>query len=145
MNCNVRTTRQILNGLVIAAVAAFGLVMAGTPAAAPGDDAASTQATKDTSSALVQLNGDPLSTYVRTKPAQGKKIDFNGNAVKSYRAQLSALRNDYKAWLRANVPQAKVTAEFDISLNARSEEHTSELQSHHDLVCRLLLEKKKKK
>src|SRR5437667_4564378 len=28
---------------------------------------------------------------------------------------------------------------------ARSEEHTSELQSHHDLVCRLLLEKKKKK
>src|SRR5437667_1923258 len=24
----------------------------------------------------------------------------------------------------------------------RSEEHTSELQSHHDLVCRLLLEKK---
>src|SRR5437773_6041777 len=27
----------------------------------------------------------------------------------------------------------------------RSEEHTSELQSHHDLVCRLLLEKKKQK
>src|SRR5437667_6382136 len=26
----------------------------------------------------------------------------------------------------------------------RSEEHTSELQSHHDIVCRLLLEKKKK-
>src|SRR5438132_9070776 len=31
-------------------------------------------------------------------------------------------------------------AQFD-----RSEEHTSELQSHSDLVCRLLLEKKKKK
>src|SRR5882762_10634958 len=28
---------------------------------------------------------------------------------------------------------------------ARSEEHTSELQSHLNLVCRLLLEKKKKK
>src|SRR5215204_6758013 len=27
----------------------------------------------------------------------------------------------------------------------RSEEHTSELQSHSDLVCRLLLEKKKQK
>src|SRR5438034_6299453 len=27
----------------------------------------------------------------------------------------------------------------------RSEEHTSELQSHSDLVCRLLLEKKKEK
>src|SRR5207249_5259558 len=31
------------------------------------------------------------------------------------------------------------------SLNPRSEEHTSELQSRFDLVCRLLLEKKKKK
>src|SRR5438132_7487706 len=30
------------------------------------------------------------------------------------------------------------------SNNNRSEEHTSELQSHSDLVCRLLLEKKKK-
>src|SRR5260221_9656319 len=30
-------------------------------------------------------------------------------------------------------------------LVSRSEEHTSELQSHSDLVCRLLLEKKKKK
>src|SRR5438034_6690956 len=30
-------------------------------------------------------------------------------------------------------------------LGQRSEEHTSELQSHSDLVCRLLLEKKKKK
>src|SRR5947207_7092627 len=29
-------------------------------------------------------------------------------------------------------------------LERRSEEHTSELQSHSDLVCRLLLEKKKK-
>src|SRR5437773_4516589 len=27
-------------------------------------------------------------------------------------------------------------------MEQRSEEHTSELQSHHDLVCRLLLEKK---
>src|SRR5437667_8109193 len=32
-----------------------------------------------------------------------------------------------------------------INSTVRSEEHTSELQSHHDLVCRLLLEKKKKK
>src|SRR5437773_8463697 len=31
-----------------------------------------------------------------------------------------------------------------IGISRRSEEHTSELQSHHDLVCRLLLEKKKK-
>src|SRR5438034_11815918 len=34
--------------------------------------------------------------------------------------------------------------EVDVALKERSEEHTSELQSHSDLVCRLLLEKKKK-
>src|SRR5438034_4174120 len=33
---------------------------------------------------------------------------------------------------------------FRIKIKIRSEEHTSELQSHSDLVCRLLLEKKKK-
>src|SRR6266496_4910931 len=32
-----------------------------------------------------------------------------------------------------------------IDISERSEEHTSELQSRRDLVCRLLLEKKKKK
>src|SRR5437868_3669996 len=33
----------------------------------------------------------------------------------------------------------------ELLILARSEEHTSELQSRFDLVCRLLLEKKKKK
>src|SRR5260370_23733368 len=33
----------------------------------------------------------------------------------------------------------------DVRTAYRSEEHTSELQSHLNLVCRLLLEKKKKK
>src|SRR5260221_9741310 len=32
-----------------------------------------------------------------------------------------------------------------VAAAVRSEEHTSELQSHSDLVCRLLLEKKKRK
>src|SRR5699024_12145242 len=32
-----------------------------------------------------------------------------------------------------------------LAIHLRSEEHTSELQSRFDLVCRLLLEKKKKK
>src|SRR5260370_6458547 len=38
---------------------------------------------------------------------------------------------------------AKYQGDF-MMLNRRSEEHTSELQSHLNLVCRLLLEKKKK-
>src|SRR5216684_3138033 len=72
----------------------------------------------DTSSAIVQLKGDPLSTYSATKPAPGKKIDFNSNTVKSYRAQLAAGRNDFQNWLRANAPNAKMTSQYDISLNA---------------------------
>src|SRR5207302_3952941 len=35
--------------------------------------------------------------------------------------------------------------ELNVPVIARSEEHTSELQSRENLVCRLLLEKKKKK
>ena len=39
----------------------------------------------------------------------------------------------------------KVKEEAKAELAKRSEEHTSELQSHSDLVCRVLLEKKKNK
>src|SRR5437773_4052185 len=42
----------------------------------------------------------------------------------------------------ANSEQRSALEKVDRHLQ-RSEEHTSELQSHHDLVCRLLLEKKK--
>src|SRR5437773_9694723 len=35
----------------------------------------------------------------------------------------------------------KVPAPDDVDLATRSEEHTAELQSHHELVCRLLLVK----
>src|SRR5688572_26711040 len=41
--------------------------------------------------------------------------------------------------------QIDVTVTIDIGSCNRSEEHTSELQSQSNLVCRLLLEKKKKK
>src|SRR5699024_6143144 len=37
------------------------------------------------------------------------------------------------------------TSGIEAKVEVRSEEHTSELQSRFDLVCRLLLEKKKKK
>jgi minor extracellular serine protease Vpr len=83
-------------------------------------DAPASRPGQDKSSALVQLKGDPLATSEKTKPPKGKKIDFDSATVKSYRANLSALRNDFKAWLRANAPGARVTGEFDISLNAVS-------------------------
>lgn len=109
-------SRTILGVLsAIACAFAFGAQAATDP---NSDAATNAGAGQDTSSALVQLQLDPLSTAAKTKPPQGKKIDFDSSIVKSYRAQLSAARNDYKQWLHANVPQAKVTGEFDISLNA---------------------------
>lgn len=99
----------------LALVAALG---AGPALAAPDSDSNGARQTEDTGYALVQLTADPLATYARSQPAKGKKIDFSSSTVKSYRALLSKARNDYKAWLRINVPQASVTGEFDISLNA---------------------------
>src|SRR5256886_7622538 len=43
----------------------------------------------------------------------------------------------------AGRPSAQIRAVEALGLDARSEEHTSELQSQSNLVCRLLLEKKK--
>jgi minor extracellular serine protease Vpr len=81
-------------------------------------DGATSQPGIDTGSALVVLKGEPLATDEKTRPPQGKKIDFSSSTVKSYRAQLNSLRNDFKNWLQQNAPKAKVTGEFDISLNA---------------------------
>ena len=118
------STRPVRAGMrmnVIAAAALSILVLSMMPAhAAQPTDSATVRVTQDKDYALVQLNGDPLSTYVKTKPPVGKKVDFDKNATKAYRAQLAALRNNYKAWLRANLPQASVSGEFDIALNAVS-------------------------
>src|SRR5438034_5505925 len=63
-------------------------------------------------------------------------------------ADLRDLRRDHRAAVAlvrvAAVVIAVVLLRRIELLERRSEEHTSELQSHSDLVCRLLLEKKKK-
>jgi minor extracellular serine protease Vpr len=128
----MRRSRTMLAGaaVALAAAATFSMsnsALAGAGSQASGNnaqttgnnaDAPPTTSSVDNSVALVQLNGDPLSTSPRTHPAQGKKIDFASNGVKSERARLSALRNDFKSWLRANAPKAQVTSEYDISVNA---------------------------
>src|SRR2546422_6531537 len=47
--------------------------------------------------------------------------------------------------LNARMSDQDVADVIEAELDVRSEEHTSELQSRLHLVCRLLLEKKKKK
>src|SRR5690349_23010711 len=62
-------------------------------------------------------------------------------ATPSGRASRSAIRPRNSISIRSTEePSARLA-----DRRPRSEEHTSELQSRRDLVCRLLLEKKKKK
>src|SRR5438874_8004292 len=48
------------------------------------------------------------------------------------------------AFAETRAASTKTTSQHSAHRSLRSEEHTSELQSRRDLVCRLLLEKKKK-
>src|SRR5438132_9610583 len=59
-----------------------------------------------------------------------------------YTTLFRSIGNGRHGFVRAGVrhPGPRIGSVGD----ARSEEHTSELQSHSDLVCRLLLEKKKR-
>jgi len=65
---------------------------------------------------------------------------LNGNDIADYNVKL------FREWgvggKEHNNGVLLLIAKDDRKLNIRSEEQTSELQSHHDLVCRLLLEKK---
>src|SRR5438874_7622331 len=65
-----------------------------------------------------------------------------------FRSNDGALRNSAfgcgSALLKGDKPRSTDPPNRRATLS-RSEEHTSELQSRRDLVCRLLLEKKKKK
>src|SRR2546428_1967677 len=57
-----------------------------------------------------------------------------------FRSTGSAYRN---AWLLTPAIPLVLWYAYHYARTGRSEEHTSELQSRSDLVCRLLLEKKK--
>src|SRR5690606_42103639 len=60
--------------------------------------------------------------------------------VENYRESLSQIVSDTIAEWDAGATAARI--ELYIGRDLRSEEHTSELQSRENLVCRLLLEKK---
>jgi len=69
------------------------------------------------------------------------------NQVTQLRGELQALRGQLEEMQQANEQLRMSMRNQYLDVDGRitrSEEHTSELQSHHDLVCRLLLEKKKK-
>src|SRR5437773_8397051 len=67
---------------------------------------------------------------------------FRSSVVCDRRAAHNELAREISA---CDFEVGRLLCRNSIKVDSRSEEHTSELQSHHDLVCRLLLEKKKKK
>ena len=113
--------KKILATLLIFSSIGLGVIafgVGGSPRPNANADAFIRTQDIDNSSAIVQLKGNPITTYSATKPAAGRKLDFKSYAVRSYRAQLAAGRNEFKRWLRTNAPRARVTSEYDVSLNA---------------------------
>src|SRR6266480_5330678 len=111
-------------------------------------DVAANQWTSDDDSTLAQMLHKGM-----LKNADGsamKKDDFriihkSAPIINGPYAYNSELPEDLKAAIAKAFTESptKDKAAFDRLSDGRSEEHTSELQSHVNLVCRLLLEKKK--
>src|SRR2546430_7199919 len=70
----------------------------------------------------------PYTTLFRSRQS-GERVALARHSAPEFQSRLDGLARRRSRWL----------------VSTRSEEHTSELQSQSNLVCRLLLEKKKKK
>src|SRR5438132_13601381 len=105
----------------------------------------------------------PISSFVSPRPPPRSTLFPYTTLFRSSAARQSGVRNhqaaarqipsihpssddETPAAMRANTDVTRGrgdAAKWRGGEGVRSEEHTSELQSHSDLVCRLLLEKKK--
>src|SRR5438309_6441664 len=75
-------------------------------------------------------------------PTPSRTIGTPLPSVSARTSAASSSSGQHSAW---SAPSSLASAALRLSPAWRSEEHTSELQSQFHLVCRLLLEKKKKK
>src|SRR5256886_13285271 len=86
----------------------------------------------------------PYTTLFRSLAATEARAAAMSALVRTYRTESQQL--DHKEFLHEAILRAAKSDEENYMLylhKQRSEEHTSELQSQSNLVCRLLLEKKK--
>src|SRR5256885_12747155 len=90
----------------------------------------------------------PYTTLFRSKTGDLGRIDRDGYVHIAGRVKdlvISAGCNVYPREVESELEALPGVAESAVFGAPRSEEHTSELQSPCNLVCRLLLEKKKKR
>src|SRR5439155_24355545 len=87
------------------------------------------------------------SSDLSKEEARGVRAIAEAGLDATVMAAARTVRKDVDACIDCGVDEiALFTAGSDLNIrHKRSEEHTSELQSRGHLVCRLLLEKKKKK
>src|SRR3712207_8126203 len=86
----------------------------------------------------------PYTTLFRSRAAErSSEVRRAAPVLAETYADVANVRVRYQATVGGNLCDADYASDPPAVL-ARSEEHTSELQSRQYLVCRLLLEKKKK-
>src|SRR5256886_9306604 len=94
-----------------------------------------------------------LRTKAKTEGDAAFKADIGAPAVRALleRLNIDKLADELREAVAGETSQHRKKQQLkrlkivDAFRNSRSEEHTSELQSQSNLVCRLLLEKKKKR
>src|SRR5260370_31783657 len=100
---------------------------------------------------FLMIRRPPRSTlfpYTTLFRSLGCRATRNGGAFRGPRSSRRGRPARSPRWIlpsRGRPPRRGIRRHLRAPPRARSEEHTSELQSHLNLVCRLLLEKKKQR
>src|SRR5699024_12019749 len=85
------------------------------------------------------------STGNHAKTESGASVQERIASVQTKMQEVKSLEMSMDMDMALKATEDGESFDFTMKTSGRSEEHTSELQSRFDLVCRLLLEKKKKK
>lgn len=87
-------------------------------AAGRSDVAAAGSQQVDRSSVVVQLSGEPLATSRAVARGRDGRVDLGDQRTRTARASLVRQRDELRAWLRDQVPEAEITGVYDYALNA---------------------------